>query len=108
VDSNFLAYVCGVVSFAFSAGIVLTFFDSEFFIGLFDIEFTSGNKADHIVVHGLFYIGSARLVHYIQYLNFRGYGHVRVESAYLDKANARGELGSVIWAICRNNLSGCR
>jgi hypothetical protein len=82
VDPDFLAYVRGMVRFAFAAGIVLTFLHVKFLVCLLDGELTSGDKTDHVVVHDGFFIGSPRLEYCIEYLNTFDAGHIRVPSAY--------------------------
>jgi len=69
VDPDFLAYVRGMVRFAFAAGIVLTFLNVKFPVGvrLLDGELAGGDKTDHVIVHRGFFVGSPRLEYYIEY-----------------------------------------
>src|SRR4030095_6533413 len=108
VDSDFLAYIRGLVRFAFAAGGVLTLLDGKFLVCLLHRELTSGDETDHVVVHGGFCIGSPRLVYDIDDLNAFDASHIRVPGAYFDDANARVNFLAVIWAICRDDLCGSR
>jgi hypothetical protein len=69
VDPDFLAYIRGMVSFAFAAGIVVTFLNGKFLVWvcLLDGELTGGNKTNHVIVHDGFFVGSPGLEYCIEY-----------------------------------------